>query len=193
MDVNETKAFFDTLAPEWDETNEVRPEILNAVPALLQGAAQAKILDIACGTGILEPVLLSMEPRQLWAIDLSPKMLARAKEKCRDPRVTFWCGDLFAFMEAGFDCAVLYNAYPHFPDKAALFQKIADCLKPGGRFLLLHGDGRDVINACHGGSAKPHSQVLGPAFSEAERLSPWFEVDVICDAARLYCISGRKK
>ena len=58
MDVNETKAFFDTLAPEWDKTNEVRPEILNAVPALLQGAAQAKILDIACGTGVLEPVLL---------------------------------------------------------------------------------------------------------------------------------------
>lgn len=190
MELSETRAFFDRMAPQWDTLCEVRPQVLAALIAVLQPEPGAHILDIACGTGVLEPNLLLCNPAEIHAIDLSPEMVSLAQRKCKDPRVQFSCTDLFDFQEGGFDCAVLYNAYPHFPDKAALFAHIAGLLRPGGRFLLMHGDGRDVINDCHGGEAKAHSNRLLPAKDEVARMAPWFSVDALCDTPRLYFISG---
>lgn len=190
MGLAETRAFFDRMAPQWDTFCEVRPQVLAAMTAVLQPEPGAHILDIACGTGVLEPNLLLCSPAEIRAIDLSPAMVSLAQRKCMDPRVQFSCTDLFDFQEGGFDCAVLYNAYPHFPDKAALFAHIAGRLRPGGRFLLMHGDGRDVINSCHDGEAKEHANLLLPAREEAARMAPWFSVDALCDTPRLYFISG---
>lgn len=190
MELSETRAFFDRMAPRWDETCETRPQVLAAMAAVLQPAPGARILDIACGTGVLEAQLLACGPREVCAVDLSAGMLEQARRKHAGPRVRFCCTDFLAFPESGFDCAVLYNAYPHFPDKEALFAHIAGRLRPGGRFLLMHGDGRDAINGCHGGAAKDVSALLLPAREEAARMAPWFAVDAVCDTPRLYLISA---
>ena len=64
---------------------------------------QAAVLDIGCGTGEFERLVLSEQPEQrMVGVDLSVKMLEIAREKCQAyPNVTF--------------CAASSSALP-FPD-----------------------------------------------------------------------------
>ena len=48
-----------------------------------------------------------------------------------------------------FDAVVIYNAYPHFPDKPAMVKKVYRLLKPSGRFVVAHGIGREATNLHH--------------------------------------------
>ena len=48
-----------------------------------------------------------------------------------------------------FDAVVIYNAYPHFFEKAALVEKVYRLVKTGGRFVVAHGSGKDAINRHH--------------------------------------------
>jgi 2-polyprenyl-3-methyl-5-hydroxy-6-metoxy-1,4-benzoquinol methylase len=58
------------------------PQYLNLIDWLLreQGIHQARILDIACGTGILA-IALSKRGHRVHGVDVSPKMIAVAESK----------------------------------------------------------------------------------------------------------------
>lgn len=52
-----------------------------------QIAPQATVLDVACGTGEFERLVLVEHPiQQMVGVDISEKMLLVAKHKCRDYR-----------------------------------------------------------------------------------------------------------
>ena len=107
------KEFFDRLAPSWDEGERFREEermtLINRLP-IKEGD---HLLDIACGTGILEDQLYSLSKRKVIGVDLSEEMIKIAKKK-RDPlKAEYFQSDFSEWeSELSFDGAVIYNATP---------------------------------------------------------------------------------
>ena len=87
------EAFFDSLAPTWDEEIASRfADRLNAMVDALPISPGQTVLDVGAGTGILAGVLASrVAPNgRVIAVDLSRAMLRDGKTRRPDPRIA--CG-----------------------------------------------------------------------------------------------------
>ncbi|HXW67660.1 MAG TPA: class I SAM-dependent methyltransferase [Thermoplasmata archaeon] len=105
-----------------------------------------RILELGVGTGTLTAQLLGGFPHaRLTGIDLSPRMIQRARAKLRPyrERVELIAGDLGRFPLRGYDAVVSALAIHHLtePEKRRLFRRIYRCLPPGGYF----GDADDHL------------------------------------------------
>lgn len=101
----------------------------------------AVILDVACGTGELERLLLAENPQQqIIGVDLSDKMLAQARQKLQAfPQVQFQVATArsLPFSDHCFDRVISANSFHYFDAPQAALQEMRRVLKPGGRLLLL--------------------------------------------------------
>ena len=114
--------------------------------------AEADVLDVACGTGVLFPDYLDRKVRTLTGIDISPEMARRAQEKF--PQVRVICGDVEEWpFDEQFDVVMVYNAFPHFPDPARLIARLAELTRQGGYLSVAHGMSREKLLAHHAGAA----------------------------------------
>lgn len=191
---NVAQVYFNGVAQGWDSRTKAEPAALMSLVELVKPKVGSRILDIACGTGIMLGPLLQTAPTLLRGIDISPKMAHIAREKfSAHTEVQVTAEDFYTFQENGFHLAVLYNAYPHFCDKARLGKQLWRCLAPGGRFVIAHTPGRERINACHLEKAQHVSTELLPCKQEAERLQVGFSFDLMLDQEDIYLISGVKK
>jgi SAM-dependent methyltransferase len=106
---------------------------------LADGAA---VLDLGCGSGMPTGRMLS-ERFSVTGVDISAAQLARARESM--PGATLLQADLSAveLPAASFDAVVSLFAITHVPRErhAALFARIAEWLRPGGRLLATLGSG----------------------------------------------------
>ncbi len=105
-----------------------------------------RVLELGVGTGTLTALVASTFPHaEVTGIDLSPRMIARAREKLRpfQSRVELIAGDLGDFEERPYDAVVSALAIHHLtdPEKWRLFRRIRRCLGPGGYF----GDADDHL------------------------------------------------
>lgn len=172
----------------------IQPALLSAVAFFAGARPGVRALDIACGTGVTFDYLLAQGVESLTAIDISDEMARIAQGKyAHDPRVTVLTGDFLQLEAPPFDCALLYNAYPHFLDKPALLAHAAALLKPGGRFTVAHGMGREALNRRHQDVPPSVSVPLGPAQGEIAVWEPWFLVDMCCDRPDFYLLSGTRR
>lgn len=99
------------------------------------------LLDLACGTGELESLLVSLYPRiRIVALDNSQQMLSRAKRKLRDSeQVTFLQGDItrsLPFAGASFDYVIFANALHYVAQPGSLLEEIRRVIKPGGQLII---------------------------------------------------------
>ncbi len=187
--------FFDSRAANWDTRCHGEAKILRAIVQTTNPLKHARMLDIACGTGVMFEALLERSPALLRAIDLSPEMAKIASQKYgRHPQLQISAEDFYSFDETGFDYIMVYNAYPHFMDKQQFAKQAAKCLAPGGRLVIAHGFSRKRINACHEGSqvSTVSTELLGSS-EEAARLSQYFAIDIQVDNKEMYIVSGCKK
>jgi len=97
-------------------------------------------LDLGAGTGLLSALLHERFPKaRLRLVDISDEMLARARERfagASDVRIAV--SDYSVEPLPGkFDAIVSALSIHHLddPGKAALFRRIHDALKPGGKFV----------------------------------------------------------
>ena len=172
---------FDALAPRWDS---LKPDEAVAAGAerglaLLGGFSGADVVDLGCGTGCLETLLL---PRigtgTVAAVDFSPAMIEQASRRCDDPRITWICRDVLAtgLSSGSADVVLCFDSFPHFPDGAAVLKEAARWLRPGGAFLLWHDVGREQLARIH--------RRAGPAV-ENDLLPPVDALATLADAAGL--------
>ena len=77
--MNKVADFSDTLADRWDELCYHDPEKLNDILQRTGLRKGLRILDIGCGTGVLESYLLPYSPLQIVGVDISPGMIEKAK------------------------------------------------------------------------------------------------------------------
>jgi ubiquinone/menaquinone biosynthesis C-methylase UbiE len=98
------------------------------------------ILELGCGEGQgTKNVLRLFSPSSIHAIDLDPKMIARAKQRVNDKRVTFAVGDaanLSFAKDASFDAVFDFGIIHHIPNWQDCLDEVNRVLKPGGLFLL---------------------------------------------------------
>jgi SAM-dependent methyltransferase len=101
--------------------------------ARLPARADLRVLELACGTGILTRRLRGC---RLLATDLNQGMLDRAASKL--PDVAFRQADALQlpFGDASFDAVVCQFGAMFFPDKRAAFREAHRVLAPGGVFLF---------------------------------------------------------
>ena len=195
MDKKDVIAFFDALAPQWDAEMICDEQI---IATILDGAsmqAGQRVLDVACGTGIMIPHYLARGAEHVTAIDISPEMAKIAGEKfAGDERVTVLCGDVeeTAFPEQ-FDTIMIYNAFPHFPDPEHLIACLSGLLTSGGTLTVAHGMSRAKIDAHHSGTAHKVSVGLMHEDDLAAIFAKHLDVTVKISDDRMYQVTGVKK
>lgn len=117
--------------PTYDELQERLAEATAGVRA-------ERILDLGSGTGVTAVNVLDRHPdATLIGVDGSPEMLSHARTLL--PDATFVEGRLEDPLPEGpFDLVVSAFAVHHLvsADKADLFRRVAEVVRPGGRFVL---------------------------------------------------------
>ena len=191
IETKEVIAFFDRLAPGWDAEMIRNDEIIRTILDNAGVAAGKDILDVACGTGVLFPDYLKRNVASVTGIDISPKMAQIAKEKFPQPEITILCGDVeTAEFGKRFDCIVVYNAFPHFPEPERLIARLSALLKPGGTLTVAHGMSREKIDAHHRGSASHVSNGLMSAEDLAEIFEKHLSVSTVISDENMYQVAG---
>jgi predicted TPR repeat methyltransferase len=133
---------FDDMAEGFDERLVGKltyrgPEI---IAGLLEGRVAANgmldVLDGGCGTGLCAPVLIPYA-RHLTGVDISPKMLAKARASnlygaLVEAELTAYLRD----RENAFDLIGMADTLIYFGELAPLFAAVERALRPGGVFAL---------------------------------------------------------
>lgn len=194
INLEEVIRFFDHCAPNWDKTNVRNEPVIRTILDNGGIGEGCRVLDVACGTGVLFEDYLGRNVERLVGVDVSPEMIRIARSKFTDPRLEILCGDIRA-VDTGkpFDCCMIYNAFPHFADPQGLIRLLAGKLVPGGRLSVAHGLSRAQLARHHSGAAHHVSMELPEAETLAEMFEPWFDVDVCISNDEMYQVAGRRK
>ncbi|MEA4893806.1 MAG: class I SAM-dependent methyltransferase [Oscillospiraceae bacterium] len=191
MERSDVINFFDTLAPAWDAEMIRNDEIINIILDCGGVSAGKRVLDVACGTGVLFPDYLNRNVKCVVGVDISPEMAKIAAGKHDDARVKVICADVQDLeFDENFDCVMIYNAFPHFPEPSGLLAYLSKYIVPGGRLTVAHGMSRAKIDAHHHDSASKVSVGLMHENELAALMGQWFEVDTVISDDEKYIVSG---
>ena len=102
-------------------------------------APDARVLDFACGTGIVT-LPIARQVARVVAVDISDEMLRRCEAKCRaagaENVTVLQCGLFDPRLEEGsFDAVLACNVLHYLSDRAAALARIRALLRPNGVFL----------------------------------------------------------
>lgn len=133
---------YDQLAKIYDRR--WRTYVENTLNFLNQWAdipLQASVLDLACGTGEFERLLLQDNPnQQILGVDISAEMLAIAQQKLhRYSSVRFEPGSATEIPSADeqFDVVVCANSFHYFDQPIDALVEMKRVLKPDGKLVIL--------------------------------------------------------
>ncbi|NMX69447.1 class I SAM-dependent methyltransferase [Pseudomonas sp. WS 5111] len=109
-------------APEWP-----------ALQALLPPMRGLQVVDLGCGYGWFSRWAQEQGAEQVLGLDVSQKMLARAKEMTSSSAITYAIADLeqLDLPGAAYDLAYSSLAFHYIADLPGLFARIHRALKPG--------------------------------------------------------------
>lgn len=105
---------------------------------LLPAMAGLRVVDLGCGFGWFCRWARTQGAAQVFGLDLSENMLARARAMTEDPAITYQRADLeqVDLPEAAFDLAYSALALHYLPDIGPLLRTVRQSLMPGGRFVF---------------------------------------------------------
>jgi demethylmenaquinone methyltransferase/2-methoxy-6-polyprenyl-1,4-benzoquinol methylase len=140
----EVRAMFNAIAPRYDLLNSLLSGGMHKVwerrlVESLPKWPQATCLDLCTGTGALVPRLAKRFGRVL-GVDISEKMLARARQRFPDLQNVAWQeGDAqaLALEAATFDVVTVAYGVRNWPDPERGLREVARVLRPGGQVGIL--------------------------------------------------------
>ncbi len=114
--------------------------------------AGARVLELGCGTGSAwrGQEALIRRCSELWLTDLSPAMVAAAREALGEaPPLRYAVADIQAlpFPEASFDTVIANMMLYHVPDLQKGLSEVRRVLKPGGRFCAATYGKHGIVEA----------------------------------------------
>ncbi len=152
-------AMFDRIARRYDLLNRVLSLGLDRrwrrrAAAALELGADARVLDVACGTGDLALAILARHPgAALTGVDPSRAMLDIAADKAARRRVPLalevGIAEELPFADAMFDGVSIAFGLRNVPDRERALREMARVLRPGGRLVVLE-------------LGEPRGRLLGP-------------------------------
>ena len=194
MNKQDVIAFFDHYASTWDADMIRNESVINTILDNGGVTTDCTVLDVACGTGVLFPDYLQRNVKSVTAVDISPEMARIAAGKYPDRPIEVICGDIETLsLDQKFDCCMVYNAFPHFPDPKHLIAVLASHLKTGGTLSVAHGMSREWINRHHEGRASKVSMGLLSEQELANIFSNYLEVTTVISNEEMYQVCGRKR
>ncbi|HUA33456.1 MAG TPA: class I SAM-dependent methyltransferase [Candidatus Binataceae bacterium] len=131
-------ALYDKIGVGYDTTRQADPYLLSRILHHLGPKPGARYLDVGSGTGNYT-IAMRRAGLAIYAIELSPIMLASAVEKSRE---VFWHradAQAIPFRSETFAGATMTFVHHHIRDPIAAFRDIRRVLKPGSRFVVLNG------------------------------------------------------
>jgi tRNA (cmo5U34)-methyltransferase len=160
------------------------------VAAASEGMDVARVLDLGTGTGeTLAAVLARYPGAHAVGVDKSAPMLEPARARLAGWPVELVVAELADPPPPGpFDLVVSALAVHHLegPDKAALFVRVAEVLRPGGRFVLgdvvIPVDAGDAVTPVTSGHDRPSTaldQLRWLAEAGFDAASVWSERDLV--------------
>jgi SAM-dependent methyltransferase len=142
----EQAAYYRAFAGRYDEAYAVR-EDLQSLDALVEGLPiTGDVLELACGTGQWTR-LLAGRGHRVTAVDGSPEMLARARERVAGHDVEFVQADLFDWTPPRrFDTVFFCFWLSHVPAErfAGFWRMVGDALRPGGTACFVDSSPGDL-------------------------------------------------
>ncbi len=100
----------------------------------------AKVLDLACGTGLLVRVLLGRlgDDAHVHGVDADPSMLSYASRRTTDRRVSWHQADAtrIPIDTSTLDLVVCNQGLQFFAEPASVLAEVSRVLRPGGRLAL---------------------------------------------------------
>ena len=182
---------FDAWAENWDVLCHHNDKVIRTLLKHADINCGTTVLDVGCGTGILEKYLLEIPAARITAVDFAPGMIKKAIVKYKGYDIDFRCVDIMEIdSKETFDRIVIYNVFTHFPDSEAIINKCSELLNPYGRLLICHGSSRDDINRHHNMLNYDISGELPPAIELKEIMRPYFDIDNVIDSEDMYAVSG---
>ncbi|CAM3411819.1 bifunctional 2-polyprenyl-6-hydroxyphenol methylase/3-demethylubiquinol 3-O-methyltransferase UbiG [Elizabethkingia occulta] len=105
---------------------------------LMYNANGKSILDIGCGFGHQIQAVLEQNPIAITGIDISEKMIAEAKRRLNDSRVSLQCTAIedYTIEPKNFDIVISSMALHYIEDIKPLLHKIYEGLNNKGQFLF---------------------------------------------------------
>lgn len=130
---------FDRVAEVYDETRGLPPEAERQIAAGLAAelravAPEPRLLEVGIGTGRIA-VPLAVAGVRVAGIDISPKMLARLREKRTDIDVMLAEAARPPLRAASFDAALFVHILHLVPDAEATIRATLPLLRPGGAII----------------------------------------------------------
>jgi ubiquinone/menaquinone biosynthesis C-methylase UbiE len=166
-------AFFDCFAAT-DNYDVFKPEakahIIEAVVRLGRFKPGTRIADIGCGSGAFT-MLLHERGFQPVGLDISPKLIALAREKF--PAIEFIEGDAenLPFASESLDAVLLSGLVHHFPDPRRLAQETYRVLGRGGRFVAFDPNRMNPLMWLYRDPSSPFYSQVGVTENERPILS----------------------
>ncbi len=194
MNKQDVITFFDHYASTWDADMIRNESVINTILDNGGVTTDCTVLDVACGTGVLFPDYLQRNVKSVTAVDISPEMARIAAGKYPNSPIEVICGDIETLsLDQEFDCCMVYNAFPHFPDPKRLITVLSSHLKPDGILSVAHGMSREWINRHHEGRASKVSMGLLSEQELANIFSNYLEVTTVISSEEMYQVCGRKR
>lgn len=100
-------------------------------------AADAEVLDAACGVGYGAEILGGAGARRVVGVDYDAEAILNARERCGEP-AEFTVGDLrqLPFEDDAFDLITCFEAIEHVVDGDAVLDELHRVLRPAGVLLI---------------------------------------------------------
>jgi len=107
-----------------------------------------RLIDLGCGTGRFAIPLAERSGCEAVGLDSSEEMLARAREKDAEGRVSWVLGGVesLEFAPASYDCALMSLMMHHVADHLGTFRGVHRILRPGGVLLIRQGTLEQILN-----------------------------------------------
>jgi demethylmenaquinone methyltransferase/2-methoxy-6-polyprenyl-1,4-benzoquinol methylase len=108
------------------------------------------------------------------AVDISPDMLKRARQKIRDPRVVWFQAPASRVPVEDISCdrVICFSSWPHFRNQTAVIREFHRVLKRNGFIHILHFMSREEVNRIHG---QAHPSVYEDQLVPIEEVTALFE------------------
>ena len=198
----EKAKFFDCqIDAEWADAEYTQEELVKAekIFKLCKIKQGSSVIEPGCGSGRLTLLLAERcgLDGEIFALDISPKMIAKAKQRLRNQNnVKILCAlvEDTEFCSESYDAVVCHQVFPHFENKETVLDKLVKALKPGAYLIISHFIGIEDINDVHRKSKSPVENDIMPSNDDIKRMFDEVGLELILmeDDKNCFNVLGKK-